>query len=605
MSESLSEILAKAASIKKGSAEDLFDEIPVSLSEFVTSPKYLNNFALSNVQYELVQKMERVLYNGIDVATKQYHKENDTYKLMAEHEKYWKDPVPMVNKIPAMWGKGGGKDSTVRIGLLRVVYILMCLKSPQLYFGMQPQDSIHTLNMAANAPQARDAFFDPIKLMVRKGWFAGKADPIQGAIRFDKSILSISGHSEAESKEGLNLILGIGDEIDTFPTSADSRKTASGKPASNTAEHTWDMMVSSAQSRFYDTYKVVAISYPRFKGSPIMKLMEKGKSKMATDGPKSTWFASGPFPTWEARPGRTKAYYQDAYDDDPIEAAAKYECTPAHSWAPYFQNAEALEACFEDKESPIQVVGYSFRAGSWMPEYKFSDSFYPIQGAIYAIHGDMAVNGDRAGIAMSHVVRWEEDIREMIDFEGVLNTAREPHPFVKNDFCISYDSDKSAIPQREIQIRWARQLCFDLQARGFNIGLMTYDGFQSVDSMQILTAKGIESKRVSTDLNEGIWGSLKDLANDRRLIAVKDVDLLDELKSLTRNQKNKVDHPAGGSKDKADAFACSIAGALVLGGEESPTGERAFFSEPDFMMGLDESAAMPIAFQGVNLNWEY
>ena len=71
--------------------------------------------------------------------------------------------------------------------------------------------------------------------------------------------------------------------------------------------------------------------------------------------------------------------------------------------------------------------------------------------------------------------------------------SARPGPRSKSTSSSTYTADTSPDPPREIQIRWARQLCFELIRRGFNIRLMTFDTFQSTDSMQILEAEGIET----------------------------------------------------------------------------------------------------------------
>jgi hypothetical protein len=104
------------------------------------------------------------------------------------------------------------------------------------------------------------------------------------------------------------------------------------------------------------------------------------------------------------------------------------------------------------------------------------------------------------------------------------------------------------------------------------------DGWQSVDSLQILEAHGIETDRVSTDLDEGPWRTLRDLAYEDRLRGYKDPLLVTELAGLSKLPNGKIDHPADGSKDVADAVACACDGAIVLGGSEDPSGARAYLS---------------------------
>jgi len=60
-------------------------------------------------------------------------------------------------------------------------------------------------------------------------------------------------------------------------------------------------------------------------------------------------------------------------------------------------------------------------------------------------------------------------------------------------------------------------------------------------------------------------------------------DLLkQELLALTKKTNGKVDHTSSSSKDAADALACAVTGAIMLGGQEDPGGARAFYDRPQF-----------------------
>jgi hypothetical protein len=593
----LSRLLGEASLDRTISSDldDLFDEIPPPLDVFVSDRKYLGaalgtSFELSSIQWDLVRHIEQIYFpETVDLLAKnEVSKERlvvGSYQTYRE-KPYWAEKIRLTNKITAMWGKGAGKDNTVRVATLRVVNLLLCLKSPQLYYDMPDADSIHTLNVATNARQAMLAFFDPIKRAVRKGWFEDKCNPTMNQVEFDKNVLAISGHSDAESQEGLNLLLGIADEIDAFPSVLDGKRKSVAN-VTNSAEHIMNMMDSSASTRFPDIYKLVAISYPRYLGSPIMTLIEEGKTDFEEMGQESTSYVSGPYATWDVNPRVTgPEKFATQYKKDPIEAAAKYECKPARAVNPYFRNDAAVKSVFHEVEREPIIVSYVQDGNTWRPEYDFSRDFVPIQGARYAMHGDLAINGDRAGIAMAHVVNQEEFIDLIYDEDGAEIEVREMRPNVKVDFVISYQADISANPAREIQIRWARQLCLELIKRGFNIQRFTFDGFQSKDSMQILEEiHGIESDKVSTDRSTEPWRNLKDLIHDSRIWIPKRELVMNELLSLNQLPNGKVDHPISGSKDEADALACAAFGAVDLGGEEDPAGGEAYYEEFEILVG--------------------
>ncbi len=596
------------------SLSTIFAEEPVSLTIFVQDKKYLGNPPLSPVQYEAVRHVERIYYPDMyprlarvfDAGKVDTRLQVGPYSHWRD-EPYWSQPVRMCNFITLQWGKGGGKDHICRIASMRVAYLLMCLESPQRYYGMPEQDTIHLLNVASTSAQAQQAFFQPITRAVKRGWFADRCTAKQNVISYAKNIESVSGHSDAESQEGLNLMLGIADEIDAFKSKKEMivRRGASAREPTKSAEGILNMMRTSAATRFPQVYKQVRISYPRYLGSMIQQLTAEAKADIATNGVDSRHYVSGPVATWEVNPrvpGKD-AFKQD-YIDDPITARAKYECLPARAISPYFRNHQAVDNCFRQKQTMPVVVDYDLESGSgrsvWVPRYHFADDFYPVRGAIYAMHADLAVSGDRAGIAMAHVASYEEkEISSEEDEDGNTHPIREIRPHVKVDFVVSFTADPSANPPREIQIRWARQLAFELIRRGFTVRRFTFDAFQSFDSMQILEARGIECERVSTDTSEDPWRTLRDLMYEGRVAIPRPrIDnpadppsflLRDELMSLTRLSNGRVDHPADGSKDEADALACSVMGAIACGGREEEDGARAYYSRPDFSVGSDFS----------------
>lgn len=591
----------------------VFVEEPVPLSVFVQDRAYLSNPPLSAVQYEALRHIERVYYPEMYPAmAEEFESGKRTGKLCVgpastwRAEPYWSEPIPMINFATLQWGKGSGKDHCCRVASMRIAYLLMCLRSPQDYFGMPEQDTIHLLNVASSSSQAQQAFFLPITRAVRRGWFDGRCEPRQNLISFDKYVEAISGHSDAETQEGLNLMLGIADEIDAFRSKKEMlpRRAGSSREPTKSAEGILKMLRTSGATRFPQTFKNVRISFPRYLGSTIQRLTADAKEDIKTRGKESRHYVSGPLATWEVNP-RVKGpeSFAEDYNEDPVMARAMYECRPARAVNPYFRNKQAVDSCFTPMQHLPVIVSYTTeeslvtrdgeRSRVWVPRYHFAEHFIPIRGAVYAMHADMAVTGDRAGIAMAHVVRYSEHETVAEDDDGASHTMVERRPHVKVDFVLSYTADASAQPAREIQIRWARQLAFELMRSGFNIKRFTFDGFQSLDSMQILQSKGIEAEKVSTDLHEDPWRNLRDLMYEGRLSIPRlevtgdssSFILREELLSLTRQPNGRIDHPAGGSKDEADALACAVLGAVLSGGEEESPDARAHFTEADFEVG--------------------
>jgi hypothetical protein len=577
-------------------------EEPVPLTVFIRDRRYLAQPALSPDQYEAVRHAERIYYTV-------------TYESLAqsssrEIREYWSEPCRMVNFLELEWGKGGGKDHTCRVISLRIAYLLLCLPSPQSYYGMPEQDTIHMLNVASNSRQASRAFFKPMRQMVSRedGWFynqgvqaievsrerrhrnalgGGEAERmvLQDTIRFPKNVEAISGHSVADAQEGLNLILGIGDEIDAFPRDEELAKYHAGAArgeSSRSAEAIVAMLRSSARTRYPEIFKNVHISWPRYVGSMIQVLRSDGEKDIEAKGEASRFFVSGPKASWEVNPRIQRAcpdhqaytigcpkcweqcrvLFEDDYEKDPARAKAMYEAKPSRAINPYFSNAMVLEQAFSQKAAPPLEIGYVREGQTWAPSYQFSPALQPIQGAQYAMHCDLALSADMAGIALAHIKHWEDRPATGQDAEGMDVEVWQTRPVVKVDFLAAYSADKRLQPVREIQIRWARLLCQELIRRGFNIRLFTCDGFESADSRQIMeTQWGIETHVVSTDRasmikasgisqGEALWRNVRDLASEARLLVpgsgIYYERCLNELLALSRMPNGKIDHPPGG-----------------------------------------------------------
>lgn len=573
------------------SLEDIFEKEPVPLETFVTDAAYLRNPPLSPIQFEALRHLEQVYLP-------------ETYPLMvAEYGAIWK-PVRHINFAWLQWGKGSGKDHVCRLAAARVAYLLLCLRSPQEYFGMPPQDEIQTLNVASSAPQAYRAFYKPLrKLADRSKCFS--ADTTDLSIRWGKGIESVSGHSDAETQEGLNLILGIADEISAFKTREESVQHAQrsgGREPTKTAESIITMMRTSARTRFPRNFKVAAISYPRYRGDAIQQLWQRGKDDNERNAGRSRVYVSGPYATWDVNPRVTsKSEFREDYDEDAEMSRAKYECDPPLGHNRFFRNDAAIYAAFAERRPDPVVVEYYWgkderppevdrnlpeEQDGWQARFHFASDFIPIRGAAYCVHGDMAIDGDRAGVSMSHVRNWRRpQFSSPLDLdEGMM----QPQPVVKNDFTFAFESDDSAQPMaREVQIRWYRKLVFELARRGFYVAKVTFDRFESADTIQILNSRGIEADRLSMDRDSAPWNALRDVMYDGRLEGYWRPTLVTELLALQRLGNGKLDHPPNGSKDEADALTGSVVTALEMGGDESDEPERS-----------DEDAGDPFTVQG-------
>jgi hypothetical protein len=549
-----------------------FETEPVPLKVFLHEKRYLGIGRVSEEQYNMLLHAERIYYEP-------------TYEVLG-----W-DPVRMVNELGLAWGKGSGKDFISRCTLSRIVYLLQCLDSPQAYFGMPGTESIHLTNIATSAPQARLIFFEPwLKMLKDSAWFRERSDPLSTSISFDKGIYAQSGHSSIESQEGMNLLCAVIDEYSGFRTASElmTKKRLQEREPVQSAEGMYKTALSSIQSRFPLTGKLIALSFTRFKNDPIDQLERKGRADVERRGPVSRFYVSRAA-TWEVNPLRSRADFDEAFESDPLDAACRYMCQPSASPHRYFQNLVALRRSMgipldvEDvwKLDPVEPVKVSYE---YRPEHIAADSeddslpgwqvdfdFSALERhrKPCAIHIDLGISHDLAGFSMAHVEEWYTKKIPMKDsVTGLVTEVPERRPRVKVDFVLAFEQQKGDlslnIPGTDIQIRWVRELIQKLMREGWNIQMVTMDGYQSTDTLQQLERRGVTAALYSLDRNTEGYDILKNLVYGDDVKIPFHPLLFTELESLVKISDKKIDHQAGMSKDMADSVAGAVRGASEL-----------------------------------------
>jgi hypothetical protein len=526
-----------------------FEEKPVDAKTFVESPDYLGQPPLSDVQYDIVEAMSQIF------------RKEDLQMLMGQEKgteyfnKYTK------NEIILQLGKGSGKDFVSTVACAYVVYKLLCLKDPARYYGKPSGDAIDIINVAINAQQAKNVFFKGFKTKIEKSpWFAGRYDPKVDSIGFDKSITVYSGHSERESHEGLNLLMAVLDEISGFAT-----EVGTGNDQGKTADNIYKAFRGTIDSRFPDLGKTVLLSFPRYQGDFISKryeevIMEKDVierrhkfiiNEELPEGPDNefeiTWeedhIKSYKYPrmfalkrpTWEVNPTRKIDDFKIAFLTDLGDAMMRFLCTPTYSSDSFFKQKDKLERCMTLR-NPLD----SHR--------RFEESFKPDPDKIYYIHADLAQKHDKCAVAIAHVDKWV-NIQVIKDYQQVA-------PIVIVD-AVAWWEPKIEGP---VDLSEVKKWIINLRRQGFNIGMVTFDRWQSFDIQQELKAVGIRTDTVSVGKKH--YEDLAMMIYEERVAIPLIPLLLDEMSELKIMNNNKVDHPRKKSKDLADAVCGAVFGAI-------------------------------------------
>lgn len=168
-------------------------------------------------------------------------------------------------------------------------------------------------------------------------------------------------------------------------------------------------------------------------------------------------------------------------------------------------------------------------------------------------HIDLSKTKDRCGIAVVRVDR----MQEIEVSSGVFQRL----PFGVVELAISIQPSQA----KELDIAAVRDWVVSLRnVHRVPIYRITYDGYNSAESIQAITRLGIRSKIISMDRNDGPYEAVRRALYQDRLDLPPNEILTRELQQLDKNQKSgKIDHPAKGSKDISDAVAGAWTSAIT------------------------------------------
>jgi hypothetical protein len=527
-----------------------FRETPVDARTFVEGEDFLGQPPLSQIQYDIVEAMSQI------------YKQEDLIDLLGDEEgrRYYKKYTK--NEVILQLGKGSGKDFVSTVACAYIVYKLLCLKDPARYFGKPSGDAIDLINVAINAQQAKNVFFKGFKTKIEKSpWFAGKYNPKAESIEFDNAITVYSGHSERESHEGLNLILAVLDEISGF-----ANEVGTGNDQGKTADNIYKAFRASVDSRFPDLGKVALLSFPRYPGDFISQrydavIMEKEVvSKEHTfimnedlpedsDGNKLvinwdeeniiSYKYPGVFalkrPTWVVNPTRKIDDFKLAFYTDLGDAMQRFACVPTYSTDAFFKQTEKVRACMTTR-NPIDS------------HKRFDETFKPDPTKKYYVHADLAQKHDKCAIAIAHVEKWV-NIQVIKDYQQVA-------PVVIVDAVVYWEPKiEGPVNLSEVKL-WIQ----NLRRQGFDIGMVSFDRWQSFDIQNELKQVGMRTETVSVAKKH--YEDMAMLMYEERLVMPAIELLFQELTELKIMKNNRVDHPRKSSKDLADAVCGAIFGAI-------------------------------------------
>jgi hypothetical protein len=178
----------------------------------------------------------------------------------------------------------------------------------------------------------------------------------------------------------------------------------------------------------------------------------------------------------------------------------------------------------------------------------------PQDGKPRFVHVDLSKSQDRCAIGICHI-------------DGYSQVGEEKLPYYVVDWVVTLEPDSI----NQVDVTEVRRWVVDLRLKyGVNIARVSYDGYESLESIQQLRKLGINSFNVSVDKTLEPYENIKSAFYSNR-IAIPDNELLKtefaglELNVNANAGKGKVDHTPILGKDSADAATGAIYNASISG----------------------------------------
>ena len=450
--------------------------------------------------------------------------------------------------------KGGGKDALSMMLVCYLVQILLCLRKPfEFVYGADVSgEPIDIIIVAPRGRTSEKVTFEKLKQRVLHWkWLkenykivqsGGELNPndrtensdavtiLGNTIVFPGNIRVFALNSSLESAEGFNLLAFVATELSGFVNSDD-------KP---NADKIYNVLYTSANTRFPGRFLGLLISYPRYKGDAIMSKYEEAQKSPHMFGMKAS--------SWDFNPMLKREDYEaELNSDDPLiqtEARAKYLCEPGDKESRFIELPDRIKACISSRKQMAEVEGFEDEVNGMkmarMKIVKYNTNPQP-SSVKYVARVDLGLAHDRAALCIAHL----DNGRVIVDL--IVHWI----PDARRKLVVDVDDPANLI--------------LELKKR-FNIIFCSYDQWNSMSSINRLNRKGIITELLSLGGKEyklflhSMYSRAVDLINFPAFTDEK----TGELFHLTLDaETGKVDHEEGWHNDITEAV-CGVV-AMLLG----------------------------------------
>lgn len=532
-----------------------YDEVPVSIDEFIENERYLGKPTRNGKSiYPYWRKKYREIFN----------------------------PALAYEEVIFTGAIGVGKTKTADVCLAYLLYRLMCLKNPQQYFKMNEGEEISIFFLNINLTLAEGVGFNTLhKMLIDSPWFMERGT-VTGRVkeRYNPpNHITIKFGSKSDHALGQQCYCALMDEADF---SRGAIKGNSALDAKNEIMKTYNAIKERMNSRFIKN----GVQYGRlflvsskksdqdFIEAYIKKMKAEGQDKHMLIIDEPQWvikpegtFSKEKFPVAVGNKSLKSMILPDQLSKEEEEAYKKQGYRIL--WVPVnlkqsfvldvntalmnlagisvvgattFFNYDMFSKCYiKDYKNPFVTEVLTIGLNDDLQIADFFELDKVPEAVRYMpqfIHIDGALTGDKAGISSVGV----SGLKETQQYVGAQEFISSEMTY-KHIFSVDIEAPKGS----EISFEKTRQFIYYLRQCGFNIVGISLDGFQSADMKQMLLTQGYDASIVSLDRTPQGYLALRSAMNDGRIGLIQ-IDLLEkELIELQRDvQTGKIDHPDSG-----------------------------------------------------------
>lgn len=536
-----------------------YTEIPVSIDTFLEEDRYLG----------------KVFNNGKSI-----------YPYWRKHlYQVFHDNPDHAFEICYSGAIGLGKSSIAAIALMYQLYRVLCLRDPQGFYGLASNSPIVFVCLNLTLDLAWSGLYSMIVEAIRMSpWFMEKCE-VRGkynySIEFPNNIGLICA-STVQHVIGKNVIFAIMDEINFSNAPKGSKKSVMDM---------YRNIRRRVESRFMRSGRVYGYIFLISSKNTEQDFLDQYIQTLR--GNKSTIVVDEPI--WNVKPPETyvgtkfkvavgdktkssriigddedinaildRGYqiievpieYRVAFEQDINDALKDIAGISSMSTSKLIPYAGRIESCINrNRKSPFMMEVIEMGLDSVEDIKDYLDDLSILKKNLNKprfIHIDIGLKNDMLGMAC--VYADSQTTVKKFTPEGNIEELLE------NTYAVDFALGIKAPPGSEIPLYKVREFILWLADYiGFRIMTVSYDGFQSADSIQLMKVAGFNTKLTSVDRTADPYLNLRSCILDNRLDIYDHKVLVWELYDLEYDKvKNKVDHSLEGHKDIADG----VTGAL-------------------------------------------